>query len=670
MNASANYLGRFIKFTIAVVFILVIVFVYSSNSYSQLNYPHESLKRLSQPNSCSIPKLYINDSDLDSKFYNNIGEAIVRQRNLLNNAEINITNSKSSDTLFIGLTPGDSLYITGDYNYNGTIFVLNGGKLVFEESNAVINGDLIVWGDDSKVWILNSTLHFPQMYIYQRSLLSVANAEVFVTNSTFDYYGLSHDMVISQNAKVFWENVTNIGFTTCGLSSGASIEINGTNQAGEYIMTDDVNANFIDATTVLVWHHIPEGATLDYTYPDGSIVENFSFSEFDIGVSGIGYSYSLNNCSDVMWGLMPEPLSNVTIADSKIRTVGVWFKDQPAYEVSGLVNNSHYSDFVAPLSEHNIHFINSDVTTWSLYMFHGAEGTVSNCILGEIGTMGNSECTMQNCLIDGSGGYLFATDTSVLMSAFSYLNCNFQSSGNAFGIMAYGAQNMGKCIAFEKSIMILIQANLVQQPLYYDDAMMWYLYLDGPEEGNTESEISVTGSAWIEKASNYYPTEFAWYVVDYQIVGSEEWLQVCDTVYDEVFSDELCIWNTSGVAPGYYNVRITMCDNAPEQNKVEAIRQLVLTDAVVYDKVLDILEPVIYPNPISNGEIVSFVMNGSDIELLEIYDLDAKKIFDYKPDEFSDSFNARIFVPSSGIYFIRFYKKSIGLIIIKKLVVI
>ncbi|MDD3741629.1 MAG: hypothetical protein PHH30_10335, partial [Bacteroidales bacterium] len=561
--------------------LVILIVLMCLNSYGQLNFPEDLIRQTTQNYNNQEYKFTDSEPDINDLQLNNIGESFLRQNNLLNNIKVDYNNSKSSDTLFIGLTPGDSLYITGDYNYNGTIFVLNGGKLVFEEANTVINGDLIVWGDDSKVWIINSTMHFPQIFIYQRSLMSVANAEVFVLNSTFDYYGLSHDLVISENANVYWEDVTNNGFTTCGLSSGASIEINGTNQAGEFIMTDNTNASFVDATTVLVWHHIQDGSVFDFSFPDGTYIENFVFEGFDVGVTEVDYSYNIVNCSEIMWGLMPEANSDVTISDSQIRTVGVWFNNLPAYEVSGLVNNSHYSDFVAPLSDHNIHFINSDVQTWSLYMFSGAEGTVSNCILGEVGTMGNSECTIQNCLIDGSGGYLFATDTSVLMSAFSYLSCNFQTSGNAFGIMAYGAQNMGKCIAFEKSVMILIQVNLIQQPIYYDDAMMWYLYLDGPAEGNTDSEISIIGSAWIEKASDYYPTEFGWYVVDYQVVGTDEWFPVCDTVYNEAFSEELCVWNTSGLAPGYFNIRITMCDNTEDQNEVEAVMQLVLTDMPV-----------------------------------------------------------------------------------------
>jgi len=654
-----------IKFLIIFTVILLTQSIFCTG---QQNFPNATIKMINQIAGNNSVKYSANTSE--TAINTSIGECLIRQQKSLENLRSDINISKSSDTLFIGITPGDSLYITGDYNYNGTIFILNGGKLVFDSSNAVINGDLIVYGEDSKVWILNSTLHFPQLFIYQRSLISVANAEVFVNNSTFDYYGLPHDLVIAQNARVLWDNVTNIGFTTCGLSGGSSIEVNGTNQAGEYIMTEDVEASFTDAATVLIWHHIGNEAVFDFSFPEGSLIESFDFNGYQAGITEVNYSYHFENCSEVMWGLMPEAYSDVTISDSQIRTIGVWFNNLPVYNVSGLVNNSHYTDFEAPLSEHNIHLINSDVQTWSLYMFHGSEGNVSNCIVGEIGTMGNSTCTAQNCMIDGSGGYLFATDTTVLTSAFSYLNCNFQTSGIAFGIMAYGAQNNGKCIAFEKSVMILVQANLIQQPVYYDDAMMWYLFLEGPEEGQTNSQIPIIGSAWIEKASDYYPIDFGWYTIDYQPVDSGQWLSVCDTVYNEVFSDELCVWNTVGLIPGYYNIKITMCDNTIDNNKIEAVRQVVLTDVAVSSKENDINRTTIYPNPVSKDQSITISGNGNKIDYVEIYDFTGKIVIKYIIEKSLENISFYPNLQHPGIYLVNIYNKNSGLIAEKKLIIL
>ncbi len=560
-------------------------------------------------------------------------------------------NSKSADTLYVGDTPEDSLYITGFYTFNGTIAVVGDGKLVFENADAMINGNLVVFGNDAKVWITNSTIRFPQSFIYQRAMIAAGNAEINVTNSTLDYYGLSHDLVITDNAIINWNDVTKIGFTTCGLSLNATINIDGANQAGEFVMTNNATANFSNAATILIWHHVPAAAELDYVFPDGLNINTCDFDNSISGVTGIDYSYSISNCSDVMWGLMPEPSCNVTISDSKLRTIGVWFRNTPTYSVSGLVNNSHYNDFTAPLSEHNIHLVNTDVQTWNLYMFEGAEGNVSSCILGEIGTMGNSGCTIQNSFIDGSGGYLFATDQSMSSLGFSYLNANFQTSGEAIGIMAYSSQNMGRCIAFEKSILIIVQSNLTENPEYIDDAMVWYLKIDGSTNNYTNSYITINGSAWMEKASDFYPNDMAWYVAEYQVSGSGLWLPACDTVYSEVFNDELCVWNTEGLTPGSYNIRITMCDNTPEQNKVEAIKQFILSDNLTgtYDELKN-NNFTIYPNPASMNSEINIKFENSEYSDIEFYDNKGTMIKSVKVMNNNNRIKVSDIFGSPGIY--------------------
>jgi hypothetical protein len=344
-----------------------------------------------------------------------------------------------------------------------------------------------------------------------------------------------------------------------------------------------------------------------------------------------------------MWGLMPEPNSNLTITDSDIRTVGVWFKDLPDYEVNGLVNSSQYDDFTAPLSNHNIHFVNTFVRTWSLYMFHGATGNVNNCIIGEIGTMGNSTCTAENCLIDGSGGYLFATDTSMLTSAFSYMNCNFQSSGNAYGIIAYGGQNMGRCIAFEKSIMIVLQVNLTEEPEYKDDAMMWYLRIDNEGSAYTESLIPIIGSAWIEKASDYYPIDFDWLVASYQESNSEEWIQIGDTIFNEVFDGQICEWDTESITPGLYTIKITMCDDSDDENQVEVVKQLVLTDDPASISENNLSNIQIYPNPTSG---LVFIDSNNLIDV-SAYSIDGRLI-----ETFGKTNQIDLSFLSTGVYFL------------------
>ncbi|MDD3861134.1 MAG: hypothetical protein PHW83_13150, partial [Bacteroidales bacterium] len=104
--------------------ILVILIVLKClNSIGQVNFPEDLIRQTTQNYNNREYKFTDSKPDINDLQLNNIGESVLRQNNLLNNIKVDYNNSKSSDTLFIGLTPGDSLYITGDYNYNGTIFV-------------------------------------------------------------------------------------------------------------------------------------------------------------------------------------------------------------------------------------------------------------------------------------------------------------------------------------------------------------------------------------------------------------------------------------------------------------------------------------------------------------------------------------------------------------------
>ena len=255
-------------------------------------------------------------------------------------------------------------------------------------------------------------------------------------------------------------------------------------------------------------------------------------------------------------------------------------------------------------------------------MFDNTEGNVSNCILGEIGTMADGICTAENCLIDGSGGYLFATDNSMMTSGFSYLNCNFQSSGNAFGIMAYGGQNSGRCIAFEKSIMIIIQANLVEEPQFQDDAMLWFLKLETASQGYSDSEIPVIGSARINKSSSYYPNEIGWYLVSYAAAGTEDWIAICDTDFNtNVTTDIVCNWNTESINPRRYNFKISMSDNSMPGNIIEAIKSISILPLSTNIDEINQNEIKIYPNPVSKNELVKIDFEMPFTGKISIYDL-------------------------------------------------
>jgi hypothetical protein len=377
-------------------------------------------------------------------------------------------HTRSSDTLFIGIPPIDSLTITGTFFHDGPIFVYGNGILRFKNATATILGDLWVWGDKALVTADSSTLYFPQQYFYQRSLIIAGNAKVIYRNTTVDHSGLSHNLLLTDSASMEMYNVKNIGFTTWGLYRSPEIYIDGINEAGEFVITDDAKLTFKNAKTILLWHHFPKNSVVNYAFPKGDTVKSYNFNSSTPGISGVGYNINVQNSYNIMWGMMPTTGSDITISNSKIRAIGLWFEGDYSIDVNGLVDNSTYSDFTANLTDRSIHLIKSTVQTWSLYPMKSTKLNVTGCILGEIGTEHHSQLQSFQIYVDGSGGYWWATDTSFIIAGFSSAVNDIRSSWNAIFLFAYSTLNNGVASALDNSILMIVQSQLPEEPKMYD----------------------------------------------------------------------------------------------------------------------------------------------------------------------------------------------------------
>jgi hypothetical protein len=250
-----------------------------------------------------------------------------------------------ADTLYIG----DTLEITGDWLRNGPIVIYNSGLLHFSRANATILGDIYLFGDHAQLLADSSSLYIPQAYFYQRVVFATGGSKVRYNNTTIDHSGLSHNILLVDSARLELINVTNKGFTTNGIYDRSSVYVNGINEAGEYIIMDESQLEFYNAKTVLLWHQFPEGAEVDFVFPEGDTVDNYQFNNSITGINGISYSILADNCTNMMWGMMPATGSDITISDSELRAIGLWFMGSDTVNVSGLVDNSSYSDFETPL---------------------------------------------------------------------------------------------------------------------------------------------------------------------------------------------------------------------------------------------------------------------------------------------------------------------------------
>ena len=273
------------------------------------------------------------------------------------------------------------------------------------------------------------------------------------------------------------------------------------------------------------------------------------------GITGIDYTIAVLECDDVMWALMPAQGSEILVSDSEIRSIGLWFEGNEEYDVNGLVNNSQYANYLFFTNNTTLQLSDCMVTTWSIYAFDTVTVNVEGCILGEIGVMNNSTVNAESYALDGSGGYIFATDTTAITTVLSSLFCPFRTSKNAIGVMAYSQQMNGRVEALGESLIAIIQSQIAEEPYYDEKVALWRMGIWPPSYGYTNSQLSLPGNAWIKKGITSQYMSFEKYQVEYKYEQQDEWIAVGLEQYTQVFDDELALWNTDNLYPGTYTLR-------------------------------------------------------------------------------------------------------------------
>ncbi|MBK7214394.1 MAG: hypothetical protein IPH88_14055, partial [Bacteroidales bacterium] len=157
------------------------------------------------------------------------------------------SRSANSDTLFVL----DTMNISGDWFYQGTIVIALSGQIRFKNANATILGDIYLFGDHALLQADSSNLYIPQAYFYQRVIFATGGSKVSFRHTTVDHSDLSHNIILVDSATLELIDVTNKGFTTNGIYADARVFVDGTNQAGEYVILDRSKLEFRNANTVL-----------------------------------------------------------------------------------------------------------------------------------------------------------------------------------------------------------------------------------------------------------------------------------------------------------------------------------------------------------------------------------------------------------------------------------
>lgn len=530
-------------------------------------------------------------------------------------------NLLSLDTLIVGLVPNDTVTITGNWTHTGPIWVLGTGVLIFDNATVIDTGDVYVF-QTGKLFADSSSFFFPQTYFYERSLLVVQDGYANFTNCSFNYSGLSHNLVVAHNAEVEMTNIHQNDWTTCGLSGSPTFTLRNCNLSGEYILNDTATATFELADSIILWHQFPGGSLINYSFPPGDTVTGYQFNNTVPGVSGVNYSASADSCHTVWWAIMPENNTDVTISNSDVRLIGCWFSHRDTAYAAGIFNNSSYTNYTTPLNDRTLQLNTTTVGTWSFYVFDSSFVEIDSCQLGEVGTQQFASVYGHDFILDGSGGYFWSTDSTFILAQNVISVSTTRAERNSTFVLAYSWLPYAPPTAIANGTLISAQNLLVADPVPYDASVAWNGFIAGPDTSYTNATIGIFGSAWIDQGPLGNPVDFVNYSLAWQnpFVSTTWYPIVVDSTQEIRNNTALGIWNTTGFTPGTYVLRLTIESNTGDT--IDCLRIITLLPGTLGVNESDAAVCSVYPNPARD---VLYV-NTQNAGTFTIYSADGKMV--------------------------------------------
>lgn len=245
---------------------------------------------------------------------------------------------------------------------------------------------------------------------------------------------------------------------------------------------------------------------------------------------------------------------------------------------------------------------------------------LKGCIVGEVGAGGSSNVSGNQFFCDGSGGYVWSSDSSLFIAGFSYVSGYVRSQANSILYYAYSSLAGGYPSALQNSILIVLQCLLQQEPKALDNSAVWYALIDQPFEAQVGEIVPVTGSVWIDKTPTSEKMDFGSYRLYYQLGGTQEWTEIPVDSLNEKRHETLGLWNTTGLPAGQYLLKLVIRDSWG--NSAEAVKSINLQPSFGLVE-NDDYNLRIYPNPANDFIQIRIPSAVSDFSI-EITDIAGK----------------------------------------------
>lgn len=544
--------------------------------------------------------------------------------------------------IVIGDTPAETLSISGYFYNEGDIIIINDGVLMVQNADFNLAGNIIMV-NQAEANIDSSSLNIIQAYIYHRIIYVTDSAELSITNSTTGFSGFPFSISVAGSGTLTFNDLVNEDWTTAGVAQNASVFLDNVGITGEWLFADECYAEFRNVDELLTWYFCDDNSSVDMTFPNGDTVYGFYFDSTLSNVSGIGYHVEIDSSTDCMWAMIPLSGCDVTVQDSDLRVTGLMFESSDSFTVSGLINGLFYNDYTLPVPDRNYHLINTAVQTWNLYPDDTSYVELSSSIFGELCGFGSSYTLIQNAFCDGTGGHIEAASQAFVLVFLSSIFADVITKEHGICLLGYCSMPWGNIWATGSSILVLVNTQFPEEPIPSDTAIVFVAGISAPSNAYTDDTVGVIGSAWIDKGP-YNPLDFNFYQVFYRELGQSTWIAVEDTQFIEVRDDSIAEWNTFGLAPGTYELRLVLKSTAGDS--IEALKQVNLRPMGVLDHFSDEMNQ--YPIAVKQIAPRIFYITTFDVKpQIRIYDIVGRAVHEISSSELYWT------APASGIYFIR-----------------
>lgn len=484
------------------------------------------------------------------------------------------TASTKGDLVVGDDAPDESVTLTGNITIDGDIVVANQGVLTLDNATVTLTGNITVV-DNGTFTITGGTLTVLSQYRYANGIVGFNNSHVTFQDTVIDTNGYNWNGAFADTASFVVHNTTFHHGLTTALFGTATADVDDSNPL-EWVVGENSSLSVAnDAGPFIFWPIFPDGSVADLTFPDGADVPSFSISDSDPKTSGIGFSITLTNIQNVWWGLLLNPGCDVTVRDSVMRTTGIMADSGTDMNLSGLVNGQSYFDTVIPVSGLTCHLINSSVETWNIYPWGIDSMSLKNCIIGELGAAGDTETTVTNTLIDGTGGYVFSDgETSTTFIATSLLS-DTVANGDSVQLYLFSTILNGDIVATDNSIILLANTLAERMPQAKKGGLAVEAGVAPSGAPAVNEFVPLTGSVNVVSGPDF-PVDLESYRIFYG-VGYEpsEWIPVTGYQRREVRNSVLGLWDTRGLIPGAYTLKLSLqLDGGGEP--IEITRALIL----------------------------------------------------------------------------------------------